>query len=319
MAETGWAWTGLRRAGAGALVATAILVVTAAPADAHTITGTKPTDYQSQILSVAPALAGLSLRLLDLGNKVELTNATGNDIVVLGSDGQPLGSVGPGGRVRSGHTAKWRDQRTRWEGADPPAVRAAPGVRHVVSQWSIPLQAGDMPVVVLGRITWVPGASAVPWLLAALGLFAITVSLAWTRHWGPALAAALAVLIAVDAVHSFASAAAGGDSVVVTIARVLGLGFLSTLAWLGGVWAIGRLQRKNELGLLVAALGGFVIGLYSLSDTTILGRSQVAYAFASVAARAAVSLSLGVGFGLVVAVVMVFKHNPGLVTQATET
>jgi hypothetical protein len=342
----------LWRAGAAAVVVTATLLATAAPAEAHTVSGTRPTDYNSQILSVLPTVGGLSLRLLDLGNKVQLTNTGADDVTVAGYDGEPYLRVGPKGafenrrspavylnqtpapatlpaiadskappdwhKTSSVHTVRWRDRRTRWEGVDPPAVRAAPGGRHVVAQWSIPLRAGETPVVAAGSITWVPGPSAVPWLLLALGLFALTVFSAWLRRWGPDLAAALAVLIAVDAVHSFASAAAAGNSVLATIVRVVGLGFLSTLAWVGGAWAIGRLQRKNELGLLVGALAGFVIGLYSLGDTTILGRSQVAYVFPAVAARAAVALSLGLGFGLVVAVVFVFKRNPGLVTISTE-
>jgi hypothetical protein len=334
------------------LVAGVAIVAAATPAEAHTVTGTRPTNYQSQILAVSPEEKGLSLRLLDLGNKVQLTNTGAEDVTVGGYDGEPYLRVGPAGvfenrhspavflnqttppaklpsiadakappdwrKTSSGHSVRWKDRRTRWEGADPPAVRAEPGARHLVARWTIPMRAVSTPVVATGSITWVPGPSAVPWLLTALAVCAFTVSLGWLRQWGLTLAAALAVLIAVDAMHSFASAAATGDSVAATILRVVGLGFLSTLAWIGGVWAIGRLQRKNELGLLAGAMAAFVIGLYSLGDTTILGRSQVAYAFPAVAARAAISLSIGVGLGVVVAVVMVFKRNPGLVTTVGE-
>jgi hypothetical protein len=354
---------GLRRAGAGALVAVALVLATAGPAAAHTVSGTAPTNYQSQIVSVAPKVSGVSLRLLDLGRKVELTNTGSDDIVVLGYNGEPYLRVGPTGvfenrrspavylnqtanqtttkttappklppqadaaappewqKTSDNHYVRWHDRRTRWEGADPPAVRAAPDQQHLVGQWTIPMRSGtaDRPVVATGRINWVPGPSAVPWLLAALGLFALTVSLAWRQRWGPPLAGALAVLIAVDAVYSFASGAATGDAVVVTVLKVVGLGFISTLAWIGGIWAIGRLQRQHELGLLLAGMSGFVIGLYSLGDTIILGRSQVAYIFPAAAARAAVSVSMGVGVGLVVAVVLVFKHHPGLIKPASES
>lgn len=300
------------------IVAAATLVLTAAPAAAHTVSGSSPTNFSSEILSVSPSVPGLDLRLLDLGEKVELTNDTGGDIVVLGDDGKPHLRAGNGGTIKSGDTARWSDSRTRWEGPNPPAVRAAPDKRHTVGQWTIAMRAGDRPVVATGRITWVPGPSAAPWLLAALGLFVLTAALGWRRSWGTALAAALAVLTAVDAVHSFASALAAGDSILVTVAKVLGLGFLSTLAWIGGVWAIGRLQGKEELGLLVAGISAFVITMYALGDTSVLGRSQVAYAFPAVAARAAVAVSVGVGLGLVAGIVVVFKRNPGLIKQATE-
>jgi hypothetical protein len=313
---TGAPW---RAAVATLAAAAALLIFTAAPAEAHTVSDASPTNYKSEILSVSPTLPGLELRILDLGRKVELKNGTSSDVVVLGNDGKPYSRAGSNGTVRSGQTARWSDSRTRWEGPNPSAVRAAPNNRHTVGQWTIPMRAGDKPVVATGRITWVPGPSAVPWLLAALGLFVLTAALGWRRNWGPSLAAALAVLIAVDVVHSFASATAAADAILVTLARVLGLGFLSTLAWIGGVWAIGRLQRKQELGLVVGALAAFVIALYGLGDTSVLGRSQVAYLFPAIAARAAVAVSLGCGLGLVLAVVVVFKRNPGLVTRASET
>lgn len=308
----------MRRAAAALVVVVATLLAAAAPASAHTVSGTQPTDYESKVLSISPPVPGLSLRLLDLGRRVQLTNHTNADVVVLDANGAPDPAAGPGGVVKAGRTVRWRDPRTRWEGPDPPAVRAAPDKKQVVTQWTIPMRAGDVPTHATGTITWVPGPSAVPWLVAALVLFVATVALGWARRWGPCLAAALAILIAVDAVHSFASAAAAAESVAVTAGRVLGLGFLSTLAWVGGIWAIGRLQRSNELGVLLAALCGFVIGLYSLSDTVILGRSQIPYVFPAVAARAAVSVSLGAGFGLAAAAVVVFKRNPGLVTRASE-
>jgi hypothetical protein len=335
----------------------AVLVLTAAPAAAHTITGVQPTDYKSEVLSVSPDRPGFGLRLLDLGRRVRLTNTTTTDAVVLGYQGEPYLRVGPAGvyqndhsptlylnrssnppsageqaglppqadakaapqwdKVSGGHTATWHDRRTRWEGPEPPAVRAAPGEQHLVAQWSIPMRYGDTPAVANGRITWVPGPSAVPWLIVALVAFLATAAIAWTRWWGPLLAAAVAVLVAVDAVHSFATTAAAANAVIVTIGKVLGLGFLSALAWLGGIWSIGRLQRRNEVGLLIAALSGFVIALYGVSDTGSLGRSQVPYAFPPVTARFAVALSLGMGFGLVAAVVAVFKRTPGLVTRAS--
>src|SRR5581483_8725164 len=86
-----------RRLGSGAGVALAILLLTAAPASAHTITGVAPTDYRSEILAVTPTWAGVSVRLLDLGNRVELVNTGPTDVVVLGYQGEPYLRVGPSG------------------------------------------------------------------------------------------------------------------------------------------------------------------------------------------------------------------------------
>jgi len=74
-----------------------VLVMAAAPpAEAHTVTGVSPTNYRSQVLDLAPKLAGVTVRLLDLGNRVELVN-TGADVSVLGYQGEPYLRVGPAG------------------------------------------------------------------------------------------------------------------------------------------------------------------------------------------------------------------------------
>src|SRR2546421_5218325 len=74
-----------------------LVVMGASPASAHTITGVAPTDYRSEILGVNPRLPGVSVRLLDLGNRVELTNTGAVDVVVFGYQGEPYLRVGPSG------------------------------------------------------------------------------------------------------------------------------------------------------------------------------------------------------------------------------
>jgi hypothetical protein len=342
--------------GLGLLVAVAV----AAPADAHTVTGVPSTNYRSEIVAVSPPVPGVRLRLLDFGRRVELVNRTGVDVVVLGYQGEPYLRVGPGGvfenrrspavdlnraqvgaptttslpprvdasappvwhRIAAGRTVRWRDRRTRWEGADPPAVRAAPGQGHVVAQWTLELRQGAVPVAAVGRITWTPGPSPLPWLLLGLVLAAALASVAWSRRWASLLSGAVAVLVANDAVHSFGTAAASHDTVPATLVKVLLGGFLPTLAWVAGAWAIGRLQRDQEvsrvLGLLAAGAAGIIIALYGLSDAFSLGRSQVPYVFPSVAARIAVASTLGLGAGVVAAVVVVFRRNPGLLLRPVD-
>jgi hypothetical protein len=334
-----------------AALALAVTAVTleASPASAHTVTGVAATNYRSEIVSVSPRVPGVKVRLLDLGRRVELTNHSSTDVVILGYEGEPYLRVGPGGvsenrrspatylnrptlanagttttlpptadaraapawhRTGSGRSVRWRDRRTRWEGADPPAVRAAPGRAHVLAHWVLPLRHGSEPVVVTGRIAWIPGPSAVPWLLLAAGLLAITAAFGRSRRWGRLLSGAVALVVANDVVHSFATAAGSGSSAAATVAKVVLAGFLSTAAWVGGAWAVGALQRENAGGLIAAAGAGLVVALYALSDAPSLGRSQVPYAFPAVAARAAVGGTLGMGLGLVAAVVLVFRRHP---------
>src|SRR5438552_3023202 len=164
-----------------------VVAGTTAPADAHTVAGVQPTNYRSEIVAVTPSVAGLHLRLLDLGRRIELVNRTSTEVVVLGYQGEPFLRVGPAGvfenrrspslyqnrplpfgastttlprqadaaaaptwhRISSGQVVRWRDRRTRWEGKAPDVVRATRGrTRVVVTSWTIGLRRGGRPVLV---------------------------------------------------------------------------------------------------------------------------------------------------------------------------
>ena len=344
---------GTRRGALVVLIGTGALVAAAPPAAAHTVTGVAATNYRSRITSIAPATPGLRVRLLDLGRRVELVNSTRAEIVVLGYSGEPYLRIGAGGvfeNVRSpaiylnaaqnqglvsgdvvpqsadpraapewrhksgGHRVVWRDRRTRWEGPDADVVRADSGASHVVvPTWTIELRRGDAPIAVTGSITWVPGPNPLPWLLAALGLASLTAACAWTRRWPALLSAAVAGVVAIDVVHSFATAAPSRDSLLYMLAKVVLGGFFVTVGWVAGACSVGPLQRRSELGVFGAGFTGFVIAIFSgVTDVTTLTRTQVPFSFPVVAARAAVAASLGLGVGLVVAAVVVVRRGAAI-------
>jgi len=352
---------GIRRLAAAAGAGLTLVVLGATPADAHTITGVAPTNYRSEIVGVNPALTGVSVRLLDLGNRVELVNTGAVDVVVLGYQGEPYLRVGPGGvfensrspsvalnrpsattvattattvpsapataagaalvppswhRTGDGHSVRWRDRRTRWERPAPAAVGAAPDQSHVViPQWLIGLRRGDVDATVSGSITYVPGPSPAPWLAVAGVVLVATVAGGLMRRWGAALSAAVALIVAVDVVHSFGIAAASHDPLLVQIGRIVLGGIVATLGWIVGAAAIGPLQDEREGGVVGAAVAGFLLAAFSgVGDFTVLTRSQVPFAFSASAARAAVALTMGVGFGLALAALLVFRRHPELRT-----
>ena len=330
-----------------------LVVMGASPASAHTIIGVGPTDYRSEILGVNPRLPGVSVRLLDLGNRVELTNTGAVGVVVLGYQGEPYLRVGPTGvfenrrspsvalnrvtatgtststtavappsaaasaepswhRTGGGHSVRWRDRRTRWEGAAAAAVKAAPGQTHVVvPQWLIALRRGDVDATVSGRITYVPGPSPAPWLGVAAVFLVATVAGALLRRWGMGLSVAVAVIVAIDVVHSFGISAASHDPVLVQVVRVVLGGIVATLGWVIGAAAIGPLQDEREGGVVGAAVAGFLLAAFSgVGDFSVLTRSQVPFAFSASAARAAVAVTMGAGFGLALAALLVIRRHP---------
>ena len=60
-------------AAAGAVVALATLVVTAAPASAHTVSGQGATNYRTQLIGVSPPVAGLDVKVVEGGLLVQVT------------------------------------------------------------------------------------------------------------------------------------------------------------------------------------------------------------------------------------------------------
>ena len=286
----------MKRAVLGAAAVVIFVLTAASPASAHTVTGVQATNYRSEILAVSPSLPDLHIRLLDFGRRVRLTYTGPGQAVVIGPQGQALETV------RSGRTGTWRDPRTRGE-----------GTAHVTRNWTLTIQTPQTPVVVTGRILWVPPPNSLPWFALAVGLAALTASFSLLAGWRRALSGAVAVLVASDIVHAFAAAVPAADPWPLMVAKVVGAGFFTTIAWVIGALSIGPLQRGREAGVLGAGLAGFIIGMFSgVGDAGSWTHSQVPYSFPLVAARVAVSVSLGVGFGLIIAAGMVLKRNPSL-------
>jgi hypothetical protein len=183
----------------------------------------------------------------------------------------------------------------------------------VVPQWLIGLRQGAVDATVTGSITYVPGPSPVPWLGVATVLLVGILALGFLRRWGPPLSAALAILVAVDIVHSFGISAASHDPVLVQLGRVVLGGIVATLGWIVGAAAIGPLQDEREGGVVGAAIAGFLLAAFSgVGDFAVLTRSQVPFYFSPSAARAAVAATMGVGFGLALAALVVLRRHPEL-------
>jgi hypothetical protein len=317
-----------------------VLVASAPAAAAHTIGGVQATNYRSEITAITPSVPGLTIRIRDLGRRLELVNHTSQDVTVLGYQNEPYLRVGRSGiyenrrspslyqnklttrsvsqltalppqadpnaapqwhRRSGGRTVSWPDHRVRWEGPDPQGVKANPGLAQtVVSRWNVPLLHGQDSVVVTGRISWVPGPAATPWLLAVGTLFALILAFGATRWWPGLLSGALAGLLAVDAVRLFGAATAGGGSTLSGLLKALLLGVLEVMAWVAGVWAVGAIQERRAAGLYAAMAVGVALGFVSgVGDVLNLAYSQVPSALPTFAARAAVVVCLGVAFGLV--------------------
>jgi hypothetical protein len=324
-----------RRAGLAAVLALLLLGASAGPAAAHALgTGTEASNYRTGIRGIDQGTPGIAVRTV-AGEQLELVNRSDQEVVVLGYRLEPYLRIGPGGvfenqrspstytnrfrtapaeippefdakaapewrRVGDGPSAAWHDHRSHWTGPDPPAVKASPGTPHViVPDWQIPVRQGDLTMVIRGDITWVPGPSPWPWLLAAVALFAAALAAAGGYRRPKVLAVVALVAVAADMVHTagalLASTAPLATELYGTVTSAAGWAVAGMAAW--------RLLRgRADSGLLYLLLGGVFLTLAgALPDLSALSRSQLASGFGPVVTRAAITFTLGLGAAMVVA------------------
>jgi hypothetical protein len=277
------------------LVALAAVVVVAPPAGAHSLGGTEPSNYQTRVLGLRPAVAGVSVEVVDAGTRLRLHNGSDREVVVLGYQSEPWLRVGPGQSVT------WHDHRAHWEAGEPPAnVRQSPGSAQVaVPRWTVKLRTGRRLVDVVGDVRWVPGPSPLPWLAGAAVLTMAVVAASRGRRWLGALVAALALLVTLDLVQ-LAGAWIGASPPLA--GKLLSLG-TSAAGWVLAALAVRQLLRRRlESGLFQLLLAAGLLTLVSgLGDLGFLLRSQLASSLPDQLVRAAVAAKLGLGAGALTA------------------
>jgi hypothetical protein len=321
-----------------ASAAVAFVLLDASAAAAHTASGPRPTNYRSEIESVDPSIPGVTVRVVDLGNKLELTNHTNHDVVVFGYLAEPYLRVGPDGayenlrspatylnrtrfgttpvpaiargtsasttprwhRLSGAHTVRWHDHRIHWMGTSPPAaVRAAPGSFHTIEPaWTVVLHYDGRDVAVRGRLDWVPGPSGLPWTPFVAGLFLIGLVVARSRSRG-AVIVALVTLVGVDIAHTVGAEAARAGGTVAKTLQFFGDNFVSVIVWLLAAGTIWAVARRRpEAGYGVVLVGVMVALVSGLTDLSYLWKSQLPAVGPDGLARAEVAVALGLGLGL---------------------
>jgi hypothetical protein len=311
----------------------AVVVATAAPASAHGVAGIQPTNYLTTIDSLHPDIAGITLKVVDLGTRLQLTNTTAHDVVVLGYDDEPYLRVGPRGvyrnvrspatyidrtlnlanapappksadptappkweQIGSGDTVRWHDHNAHYMGtSDPPVVQRDRDHRHVIDEYTVKMRWNGQDVVARGRIVWVPPPS--PWPFVGIAVV-VAVAIVWasrTRVWARVFAVALVVLVVCEVLHVIGLYGASTDS--------FGTKSFASLYSVAGIvlalLALGWMGRKGADSamplVLLASMFLFIAG--GLADVTSLARSQVPSTFSDGLARMLVTITLGVGLG----------------------
>jgi hypothetical protein len=312
-------------------VAVAAVLTSAQPASAHG-GGITASNYETRLLHVSTPVPGLRVRVIDLGNRIELTNHNRHDVVVVGYDREPYLRIGPRGvfenlrssavylnktrlgtthvpasanprakpewrRTDTGQTARWHDHRIHWMGLDdPPIVQRDRNAPHLIQGWRINLRWAGTRVHVDGDLRWIPGPSPWPLLLGALVLAGVFGVLSRTRRWARALGIGLVMLTAAGVLH-----VAG----LWSVATGSSLSHLAVNAYLLGGLAIAVIalvvfvRRGADHAAPIALIGGvFLLLAGGLADVTSLSHSQVPTTIAPWLDRLAIAFVIGVGAGV---------------------
>jgi deferrochelatase/peroxidase EfeB len=317
----------------------------AAPAMAHEVGGAGATNFQTTLSALTPSVAGLTLRVIENGSRLELRNDSGTEVIVAGYGGEPYARVGPDGvyvndnspatylnadrfstatvpfsadgkgplvwrQVATEPLWRWHDHRVHWMLKTlPPSVAADPGAPHRISAWTVVLQYGDQRLTAAGTLDWVPGPSPWPWFVLVALVAAAVAGATYLSRPHRALAIAVGLLFLADLAHGFGAMVITAGTVPQKLSALVGADAL--LIWpfalLTG-WLLWR--RHTRAAWLAAGIGALMAIEMAVDDAPVLWRSSSPSALPPTLNRAAVALVVGIGVGLVVALPLLLRRHP---------
>jgi hypothetical protein len=308
----------------------------AGPAAAHVGGGAAGSDFDGRVLAVTPEAAGLTVRVLQFGDELELVNRTSTEVVVPGYEDEPYLRIGPDGVWRNANSPAtyinldryaqvtlpehadadaepdwvqlstephyvWHDHRTHWmsDSQLPPVVAADPHSSHTVFEWTVPLIHDGTPVAVTGVLTWSPPPS--PWLVwPVYGAVALLALAAGLLARAPR---ALGALLLVGAAAALWHAAATPEPPVsisshagAVVSALLPAG---TAALVAGIGFRASWRGRGAMTGLMAIVLGWLLLVQGLPDVDVLWTANVLSNGPPAAARVALALLLALGVGFV--------------------
>jgi hypothetical protein len=334
----------------GLVVAAAVVLCVQSPAGAHGGQGAErppASNYRTEVVSMAPAVEGVSVSVVDAGSRLELRNTSDVDVVVLGYDGDPYLRVGPDGVFENSHSAaaflnaerfgrtsipitansdaspvwrrvsseravRWHDHRAHWMSETPPASVLADPTRSTqrISEWIVPLVVDGDEVMVSGTLGWVEPPSPVWWWLVAIAAAGVVVVAGRRWRTGSPMVASIVMLAA-----TVLNAAGAWDATPGGLVPRFGALMLPAMLWslLCAGMVLLRRKRVDALVLIGVASAGLA-GVFGFADLGWLSSAVLPSALPEVVARATVALALGVGSGL--AVFAALDAGPALVERS---
>ncbi|GAA4924829.1 hypothetical protein [Actinoplanes utahensis] len=324
----------MRRLLLWALAVAGTVLVPATPASAHVGDTASVSDYRITVTGLSSPMDGLTVRVVEGGARLELSNTTGRTIEVLGYSGEPYLEVRPDGayenvnspatyvnetlggetpvppaanptsapswrRISGDTTVRWHDQRILWtEAGPPPVAAAAPDQRHRLREWAVPLRDQVRTFDIQGTLDYEPPPRAWAWWTGAalLGLAVTVLASRWPRSAGP-----LAV-------------AGGLTTLGYVVTTVLDGGGWAGVPIVAGLLACAAAYRPPPFFLTLA---GFVLAAFAgFGSADVFFAAVVPSAGPGWFPRVAVAVAIGAGAGL--ALTGVLRLRAAVPTPAPE-
>ena len=169
------------------------------PAFAHAGDAIAASDWRVRIVGLEPALPGITVRVVEGGARLELTNTSDRPVEVLGYLGEPYLEIRPDGvyqnpfspatylnasmdghdpvpaeaspltppewtRLSSIPVVRWHDHRAAWmSDTVPPVVQRDPTRTHHIRDWVVPLRQDTQLVELRGALYWYPRPASELW------------------------------------------------------------------------------------------------------------------------------------------------------------
>jgi hypothetical protein len=288
----------------------------ATPAFAHGGDTSGATAYRTRITGISAPEPGLTVRMVEAGARLELSNETGHAIEVLGYSGEPYLEIRPDGtyqnvnspaaylnetlnfdtplpadadptappawrQISTSTTVRWHDQRTQWLSSGlPPQAAADPGRSHRLREWSVPLRVQVRTFEISGALDWEPPPAAWLWWLGAALTGLTATALAYRR---PRSIVPLALL-------------GGITPILYATARTTDGAGLPLAVGLSGLLALAAAYRHPPFYL---ALSGAVLALFAgFAEAGAFTSAVLPAAGPGWLSRGCVLLALGIGAAL---------------------
>lgn len=292
------------------------------PAAAHVVgTGGSPTNYQSAVTAIRPAVAAVAATVGLGGQWVRITNQGAATIVILGYRGEPFlrlshnqvevnqlsstaaqtgmipGDPAPGNpaaepkwvRSSEAYNVTWTDARIA-----PPQQS-----QQASESWELPLVVDGQQVSVVGTRELIPPPSPWSWLAVLVLLTVAVAAIGWMPDWHRPLAAVIAGGVLAFVLHVLGTGFVPQQNGPVF--GWVGVGLVSGFALLvGAVCSVSALRRSESAPDRAVTVGAIVL-ILAATDLSVLWNSQLPFPGPSALDRGLTVISYAAAIGLVIA------------------